>query len=160
MAENATLSIRAAHRADAPAIYAIHRASFLTLCATHYEPLILERMFASKTVEGYYEAIDQGEMFVCERGGRAVGFGHAVPGEVVAVFVHPDAIRQGVGTSLLQHALTCAQREHPGPVKVIATLNAQPFYARHGFTETQRYTLGRGDVAFSVVEMEFSPATE
>jgi len=74
--------------------------------------------------------------------------------------VHPDAIRQGVGTSLLQHALTCAQREHPGPVKVIATLNAQPFYARHGFTETQRYTLGRGDVAFPVVEMEFSPATE
>jgi len=154
MAATETLSIRTACRADAPAIYAVHQASFSTLCATHYPPDVLKHMFANKTTEGYYPAIDRGEMFVCEKHGHVVGFGHAVPGEVVAVFVHPDSVRQGVGTTVLNHAMRCAQRDHEGPIKIIATLNAQPFYEHHGFSEIRRYALQRGDSEFPVVEME------
>jgi GNAT superfamily N-acetyltransferase len=155
MAKNDTYSIRTALRADAPAIYAVHQASFTTLCATHYPLEVLQRMFASKTVEGYYQAIDRDEMFVCESNRQTVGFGHAVPGEVVAIFVHPNAVRQGVGTALLNHAVQCARRDHAGPIKVIATLNAQPFYERRGFLEVRHYALSRGNVEFPVVEMVF-----
>jgi GNAT superfamily N-acetyltransferase len=145
--------IRAARREDAPAIYATHKASFITLCATHYPREVLQRFFANKTIEGYYPAIDRGEMFVCERSTAIAGFGHAVPGEVEAVFVHPDAIRQGVGTALLKHAIQCARNGHSGPIRVVATLNAQPFYEKHGFSETRRYAVSRGDVVLPVIEM-------
>jgi GNAT superfamily N-acetyltransferase len=160
MATNETLSVRTARRADAPAIYAIHKASFTTLCATHYPVDVLRRMFANKTVEGYCQAIDRGEMFVCLRNTKIVGFGHAVPGEVVAVFAHPDAIRQGVGAILLIHAIQRAQHNHAGPIKLIATLNACAFYEKHGFVEISRYALSRNDVEFPVVEMVFPVTRE
>lgn len=128
MGENDKLSIRTAQRADAPTIYAIHQASLMTLCATHYSREQLQCVFANKTVEGYYRAIDCAQMFVCERDSQIVGFGHAVPGEVAAVFVHPDFVRQGIGSKLLNHAIQCARYEHTGLVKVIATLNARSFY--------------------------------
>jgi GNAT superfamily N-acetyltransferase len=114
---------------------------------------MLQGWFANKTVEGYYPAIDCGEMFVCERGEVVAGFGHAVPGEVVAVFVDPDFARQGVGTFILNYALQCARRGRSGAIKVVATLNAQSFYEKHGFSEVQRYVISRGDIDFPVVEM-------
>lgn len=153
MGENDTLSIRTAQRADAAAIYAIHQASLMALCATHYSPEQLQCVFANKTVEGYYEAIDRAEMFVCERDSQIAGFGHALPGEVAAIFVHPDAVRQGIGSKLLNHAIQRARYEHVGPVKVVATLNAQSFYEHYGFLEVSRYALLCGEIEFPVVEM-------
>lgn len=146
--------IRTAQREDAPTIYNIHQASFITLCVTHYSLDTLQRWFSTKTVEGYYPAIDDSEMFVCEVNKAVIGFGHAVPGEVVAIFVHPDFAGQGAGKCLLDHAIQCARQDDDGPIKVIATLNAQAFYAKHGFHEVRRYTLERGDLQFPVVEME------
>ena len=125
----------------------------MTLCVTHYSLEQLQCIFANKTIEGYYPAIDRAEMFVCESDTQVVGFGHAVPGEVVAIFVHPNAIRQGIGSKLLDYAMQCARYEHTGPVKVVATLNAQSFYEHYGFLETKRYALSYDDIEFPVVEM-------
>lgn len=147
-------TIRTANREDAPTIYTIHHASLITLCVSHYSLDTLQCWFSGKTVEGYYLAIDDGEMFVCELNKVVIGFGHAVPGEVVAIFVHPDFAGQGVGNCLLSYAIQCASKDYDGPIKLIATLNAEPFYARHGFSEVRRYTLERGDLQFPVVEME------
>lgn len=146
--------IRTANREDAPTIYAIHQASLTTLCVTHYPLDTLRRWFSNKSAEGYYPAIDDGEMFICEAGTTIVGFGHVIPGEVVAIFVHPDFAGQGVGKRLLDHAVECASKDYEGPIKLIATLNAEPFYAKHGFHKVRRYTLERGDLQFPVVEME------
>ncbi len=145
--------IRTATREDAPVIYAIHRASLTTLCTTHYSPDILQRWFATKTVEGYYPALDRGEMFVCECGVAMAGFGHAVPGEIEGIFVHPEFAGQGVGASLLDYAVARARAGHSGPIKVVATLNAQAFYARYGFSPIKQYSISRGDFDFPVVEM-------
>lgn len=147
-------TIRTAQREDAPTIYTIHQASLITLCVTHYPLDTLQRWFSSKTIEGYYPAIDQHEMYVCESDKAVIGFGQAVPGEVVAIFVHPDFAGRGVGKCLLRHAIQCASKDYEGPIKLIATLNAEPFYAKHGFHEVRRYTIERGDLPFPVVEME------
>ncbi len=149
-------TIRLAKRDDAPAIYAIHKTSLTTLCQTHYPLNTLERWIARKSVEGYYPAIDRGEMFVCESGVTAVGFGHAIPGEVVAVFVHPSFAGQGIGKLILNHALQCAKSDDDTPIKLIATLNAEAFYVKHGFKEVRRYSEVRDDLEFPVVEMEKS----
>jgi GNAT superfamily N-acetyltransferase len=156
MVPKAVFTLRMACTEDAPVIYAIHKTSLTTLCVTHYSLDALQRWFSSRTVEGYYPAIDRGEMFVCESGENVVGFGHAVPGEVVAIFVHPDFAGQGVGTCLLNNAISCARRGHPGPIKVIAMLNAQRFYENHGFFEVQQYVISRGSLELPVIEMELT----
>lgn len=146
-------TIRLAVREDAQAIHHLHTLSVSTLCRTHYSADLIEQWIARRTPEGYYEGIDRGEMFVCESCGQMIGFGHAVPGEVAAVFVHPDHACQGVGSRLLDHALSRAKRNHTGPITVVATLNAEAFYARHGFREKARYSVRRNTVEVPVVEM-------
>jgi hypothetical protein len=99
MAQMTAFTVRTARKEDAPVIHAIHKASLTTLCATHYSPDILQRWAAGKTLEGYYAAIERGERFVCETGELlVVEFGHAIRGEVVAIFVRPESAGQGAGT--------------------------------------------------------------
>jgi GNAT superfamily N-acetyltransferase len=62
--------------------------------------------------------------------------------------------RRGVGAAIMTHALEIARRGHDGPVRVEATLNAAPFYARFGFREVGRSTLRRGAVDVPFVLME------
>ncbi len=145
-----------ARRADARTIHELHAASVTTLCITHYPLGSIQRWLAQRTPEGYYPGIDAGEMFVCKLGGQTAGFGHAIPGEVLAIFVHPRWARQGVGSLLLRQALKRATNGHPGPIKLQATLNAQPFYEKHGFVEKRRCAVQRGGVDMPVVEMEWS----
>ncbi len=156
MTQKAAFTVRTACKEDASVIHVIHKDSLTTLCATHYALDILQRWMAGKTIEGYYPALDRGEMFVCESNETVVGFGHAVPGEVVAIFVRPDSAGQGAGTCLLNHAILCARRGHSGPIKVMATLNAQRFYEKHGFCEVQRHVISRGALEFPVVEMSLN----
>ena len=154
MLEQDKFTIRAAMRTDATAIHDLHTASVMTLCTACYPLDLVNGWISNRTPEGYYKGIDRGEMFVCECGDMIVGFGHAVPGEVVAIFVHPDWVHQGVGSLLLSHGIERAKHSHEGPIKLIATLNAQPFYEKHGFSEVKRYSVKRNEVDIPVVEME------
>ena len=77
-----------------------------------------------------------------------------MPGVIVACYVVPTVVRRGVGSAIVRHALEIAQRGHDGPIRVEATLNATPFYARFGFRELQRSTLRRGEVDVPYVLME------
>ena len=98
MREQAEFQLRPAVRGDELTIHALHRASATRLCTSHYDLDLIEHWIAARTPEGYLDAIDRGEMFVCEVNGRMAGFGHAVPGEIEAIFVHPDWARRGVGS--------------------------------------------------------------
>jgi GNAT superfamily N-acetyltransferase len=71
----------------------------------------------------------------------------------VACYVDPDVVRRGVGSAIMTHALAIARRGHDGPIRVEATLNAVPFYARFGFREVDRATLRRGAVDVPYVLM-------
>ncbi|MBN1965027.1 MAG: GNAT family N-acetyltransferase [Anaerolineae bacterium] len=158
MDSSAEPCIRPAVRADAQAIHDLHTASVTTLCVTHYPPDLIRQWIARRTPEGYFEGIDQGEMFVCEVERCVAGFGHAKPGEVVGLFVHPDFARQGIGARLLGHALAMARHDHEGPVGLIATLNAESFYQKHGFKAVRRFSVLRNGADIAVVEMRLAPA--
>lgn len=159
--ESLGLTIRLACHEDAATIYAIHKSSLTTLCQTHYPLSVLQTWFAAKTIEGYYPVIQAGQMFVAEMGQVMVGFGEAILGEIVALFVHPDFARRGVGTHLLRYAIACAQAGGQREIKLSATLNAQAFYAKHGFREVQRVVVTRGGVELPLVEMVLTdPAGE
>lgn len=111
-----------------------------------------------RTPATYLEGV--GRIRVAERGGRVVGYVDAVPGEITRLFLLPEAAGQGLGRALLREGLAMAQRGHAGPLRVEATLNAVPFYARFGFREVGRGHFGGrgGDFPpLEVVIMERAP---
>ena len=148
------MAIRAARAVDAPRLHELHTASVRALCAGHYSADVIEAWLLNRAPSGYLEPIERGDLFVAEQDGRVIGFGEAVPGFVIAVFVDPAHALHGVGTAILQHALALAHREHAGAVRLEATLNARDFYARAGFREVTRSTVRRNRVEIPVVVME------
>ncbi len=146
-------AIRAATSEDAARLHQLHTTSVRRICAPHYAPEVIDGWLANRVPEGYLPRIERGDIFVVEDGGRIVGFGEATPGVVVACYVDPAMVRRGVGSAIMEHALVIARRGHDGPIRVEATLNAAPFYARFGFGELARATLRRGEVDVPYVLM-------
>ena len=142
------IEVRVATPEDAEAIHLLHTRSVRALCVGDYSTDQIERWIEGRTPEGYLPAIEEGTMIVATVGSQVVGFGHGEPGRVRAVFVDPDAAGRGVGSRLLREALRLAGR---GPVLLESTLNAVAFYARHGFREIERRSVGR--VPLEVVVM-------
>ncbi len=145
--------IREAVRTDAEAIHALHTSSVTTLCRTHYSAEQIQRWLQGRSPQGYFEGIDAGTMFVGEIDGVIVGFGHAISGEVLAVFVDPKHGGKGIGSHLLAHAVEMARCDFSGPIKLVSTLNAEAFYSRHGFKSSKRYSVVRNKTEIPVVMM-------
>jgi GNAT superfamily N-acetyltransferase len=149
------IHIRNAQPEDALQIHDVHTHSVRTLCQGHYTPEQIDGWIGHRTPEGYLESIERKEIFVAERAGRIVGFGHAVSGEILAIYVDPVWSRKGIGRQLLHHAITVAQPPESAPIQLEATLNAQSFYERCGFVEVRRTVLKRRDVQLPVVVMQY-----
>jgi len=147
-------TIRAAGPRDGARLHELHTAAVRRICAPHYAPEIIDGWLSNRTPEGYLPEIDRGAIFVVEDERRIVGFGEAAPGVVIAVYVDPTAVRRGVGSAIMSHALGIARRGHDGPIRIESTLNAARFYERSGFAEVGRSTVRRGHVDIPVVLME------
>jgi GNAT superfamily N-acetyltransferase len=86
-----------------------------------------------------------------------VGFGELdlQRGEIVAVYVLPDAAGTGVGSDLLAHLEETARAADRTRLTLCASLNAEAFYARRGWRaggrEKHRLTPG---VAVDCVRMD------
>jgi GNAT superfamily N-acetyltransferase len=146
--------LRQARPEDAPRLHELHTAAVRTLCAPHYAPEVMAGWLHGRSPEGYLPPIGRGAIFVAQEDSKILGFGEASKGVVVAVYVDPSSIRRGVGRTILARAIQMASREHEGPLRVEATLNACGFYLRHGFREISRITLKRNQVDVPVVLME------
>ena len=147
--------IRAARSEDALRLHELHTASVRALCAGHYSAELIEAWLCNRAPSGYLDPIERGALFVAERAGRVVGFGEAAPGTVIAVYVDPAAVLQGIGSAILRHAVVLARKEHDGPIRLEATLNARDFYERAGFREVKRSTVRRNQVDVPVVVMDY-----
>lgn len=127
--------IRAAVASDAEEIAAVHVSAIREVCSQVYEPSQIQAWVSGKTPQGYLRAIAERLVFVALRQDQVVGFSEIAPktGEIFAVYVRPDSLRQGVGGSLLQALETSAAEHALGRLHLHATLNAIPFYEAHGF---------------------------
>jgi putative acetyltransferase len=139
---------------DAARIHQLHIRSIRVLCTDHYSGKQINGWIKHRTPEGYLPAIEAGEMFLAMCGTEIAGFGHAVPGEVLAIFIAPEFVRQGAGTLLLKHGLEIARSDHYGPVRLESTLNAKRFYEKAGFVEIERISVRRGEAFLPVIRME------
>ena len=148
------VTIRQARPEDAPCLHQLHTAAVRALCANHYSVEVLDGWLLNRSPDGYLPPIERGAIFVAERDLTILGFGEAAPGVVLAVYVHPSATHQGIGSALLNHALELARCSHIGPIRVESTLNASAFYERNGFREARRSTVRRNHVDVPIVVME------
>lgn len=128
-------TIRTAEPADADAIWRVHTASIRGLTAAHYHPDQVESWAAGLSPQLYRDRAAKGRLWVAEVAGDVVAFAQLDPGsgEVEALYVHPDHVRQGLGRRLLRHLEAEAQRAGNVQVHLSASQNAVTFYQRMGY---------------------------
>jgi GNAT superfamily N-acetyltransferase len=127
--------IRAAVPSDVEEIAAVHASAIRDVCGQVYQPTQIQAWISGKTRQGYLRAVAERQVFVALEDERVLGFSELDPktGEVFAVYVRPDFLRQGVGGALLETLETCARSHGLGRLHLQSTLNAVPFYQAHGF---------------------------
>lgn len=135
-------------------LHRIHTAAVHASCKSFYTEGQLKGWLTGRSPEGYHSGIKNDEMYIAVDKGEIVGFGHAIPGEVVAIFVDPTSHGKGVGRRLLEHGLKIASKNH-AKIKVDATLNAEGFYKKHGFVKVGDGAHTRNGVEIPVVVMEY-----
>lgn len=126
-------TIRPATAADAQAVFAVTRDSVAGLATTHYTPEQIAGWMGDRTPATYQEGCESGRIRVAELEGHVVGFVDAVPGEITRLFLLPDVARQGLGRALMEVGLEMARAGGIERLRIEATLNAVPFYAKFGF---------------------------
>lgn len=129
--------LRAALHADAARLAAMHRASILAGCAHHYSPQQLADWTAGVTATAYERLIETLSVVVAEDGVEPVGVGVGDPaaGLVNAVYVHPAAVRRGVGTALVAELESRLRAAGVPAARLHASLNAVPFYVSLGYRD-------------------------
>lgn len=147
------MQITPATISHAPEMNRLHTDAVRMTCKDFYTEEQIEAWLGGRTAEGYHEGINKGEMYVAEDDGKVVGSGHAIPGEVVAIFVDPDSQEKGVGKLLLDHGLQIALKGHE-EVKVESTVNAEGFYEKNGFVKVRDDVHVRKGVEAPIVVMK------
>jgi GNAT superfamily N-acetyltransferase len=129
------VTLRGALEADAPAVWRVHTTSVRALCAGWYSEQEIAVWTGRLVADAYRRAIRAHLMVVAERDGGVVGFGELDldRGEVVAVYVLPEAVGAGIGSALLTHLETTARAHGLHRLTLCASLNAEKFYAHRGW---------------------------
>ena len=133
--------LRPAQETDAWVLSAIHLAAIKALPATFYSRKELlawrnnrdkadgSNILKSMKVETFWVAIERDVV---------IGFASFIVDELIGLYVHPKYQGKGVGRALVQHF--CNEATNQGINKVITTasLYAEGFYLRLGFTAIQK----------------------
>jgi GNAT superfamily N-acetyltransferase len=152
-----SFQIRRARDTDREAIWKVHTESIRALCAGWYGDAEIDVWIARLTPEVYRGAILNRVMLVAEDADDVVGFGQldVERREVEAVYVRPEGVRRGIGAAILRRLEELARTQGIGRLHLCASLNAQGFYAAHGYRPMQKeqHRLTDG-VALDCIRME------
>jgi GNAT superfamily N-acetyltransferase len=127
--------IRAASPKDIPILQQIHAAAIQEGCRNDYTPNQLQAWVGQLTPTFYQNHLLGGLFYVTVEGEEIQGFGKLdlVNAEIPFLFTHPHLFGQGIGKSLLQKLETLAVKQGIESLRLLATLNAIPFYEKQGY---------------------------
>lgn len=180
--------LRPAQRDDMPAIEAMHFLSVHGLTSQDYTP---EQVEAFVGHLGTYDPalIDAGTYFVAEAGGRILasgGWSKTMPhfegavepayrrsfglspdsAKIRSIFVHPQHIRRGLGTRLVEFSERQAAAAGCRLLELWATLTGVPLYRKLGYQEVGRIDVTPPEVAplvsvhmAKLIPLEATPAS-
>lgn len=148
--------LRPARAGDGAALHMVTWSSVRSLAAGHYSAHQLDIWMGSRMADWHERLIMTGQTIVAERSGKIEGFVHTLPGEINRLFLLPEASGRGLGRRLLELGLSHARQGHPGPIRLVALLNAVTFYEHFGFRSVERgyYPPEVADGAAEMVKME------
>lgn len=149
------MQIRKATPEDAYAIWLVHTRSIRELCRADYTPEQIEGWAGPKKPEHYPERIRRDPTFVAEIAGKIVGFVrfNREKSELSTIYVDPAAARQGVGTALMQTAVSQAQQMGLTYFWLHASLTAVPFYQAMGFIYEEKISRRFNNIELPCVRM-------
>lgn len=147
--------IRAFVEEDAQAVLELYFLAVHELNKEFYSEQQLAAWTANRSVEKTIRAAQKcDDYLVAEKDGVVVGFGCRRNDELLGLYVHPSAVRQGVGSALLEELLERVCEEGFLCVRAESSLGAQNFYERRGFVSVKQSTLSISEVAIPCVVMQ------
>ncbi|MEH1963946.1 MAG: GNAT family N-acetyltransferase [Nostoc sp.] len=157
------ISLRPAQETDAWVLSAIHIAAIKALPATFYtqKELLAWRNYRDKPDgSNILKRMEVETFWVAIKGDFVIGFASFFVDELIGLYVHPKYQGKGIGRALVQHFCDQATEQGIDKVITIASLYAEGFYLRLGFTAIQRAPLYlRSGVVVPVTQMSKTLAT-
>ncbi len=134
--------IRPARQADIPALCRVHTTAISVLAKGAYTEGELRAWCGCVSADLYAELLDTRMIFVAERDDHVSGFCQLDlgSGEVEATYVDPQDAGHGVGSQLLEAAEEVAYDHGLRDLHLGSSVNAEPFYRKHGFAVRERAT--------------------
>jgi GNAT superfamily N-acetyltransferase len=148
--------VRSAHAGDAAEISRVIIRALRETNAKDYTADIIARVELSFSSAAVEQLISRRMVFVCLNGNRMVGTG-SLDGEVVpTMFVSPDMQGRGIGRLLMRSIEAIARERKIAVLTVPASVSAEAFYARQGFTAVR--DAYHGEERTIIMERVLSPA--
>jgi putative acetyltransferase len=155
------ISIRLAQPEDAEQILLVNLLAIRTLSAKDYTPEQI-KAFAGDSDEpsncdNMRQTIIENKLinFVAELNGKIVGDAYFRDNEIYGIYVHPDYVRQKIGTRLLNTLEKEAVARNISKMMVSASITGLPFYEANGYQIVQRpYYIYPNGVQLECIYME------
>lgn len=135
------ISLRPAQETDAWVLSAIHIAAIKALPATLYtqKELLAWRNYRNKADgSNILKSMKVETFWVAIEGDAVIGFASFIIDELIGLYVHPKYQGKGIGRALVQHFCDQATEQSIDKVITTASLYAEGFYLRLGFTAIKR----------------------
>ncbi len=126
-------SIRQADSDEIIQLLRIQTDALRTLCVSDYPPQQIEALIERNLRHFSLGGCQSEFILVAEVDGVIVGWSALLASRISAIYVHPQFVRQGIGSQLLQALETRALNYKFLILKVAASLTARSFYQRHGY---------------------------
>ena len=157
-----TAEVREARPEEAAEIAALLRASITDLCAADHrgDPAVIAAWTANKTPETVAGWIaDPGQrVLVATREGRLAGVASVRPsGEVLLLYVAPDAAGAGFGTRLLAAGEAWLRGRGVAESRLTSTATARAFYRARGYRDGGPPVSWRGSAAWPMAKALAGP---
>lgn len=153
------VELREASTGDSDAVLSVHREAIRSVTSDRYTDEEVAAWVAAQDDPHQYPFEDETQYIaVAETADeRIVGFVGVdlTNGVLETLYVHPDVQGDGIGTTLLTHAENTVRKHGHSVLIVGASLNAIPFYRRHGYSlENETFMLAMKDTSLEFVRME------
>jgi len=149
------MRIRKSEVEDSEEITELHKRTVREVNDRDYPEEVIRRWVNNITRENTEKEIEETNFYVAEKQGEIVGFvNFTEEGEIYQVYVDPDHLNQGIGTTLLKKAEEKAREKGIRKMKGYTTLTAQEFFRKKGYKLKGEAEYPLNNVTVKMREME------